>query len=144
MNVNKLLASIPYLPPHKIEVTEQGQHTVNAHMPFRREVTNLFGTVHAGALYTLAETVAGVAANNLVPASQVIPLLRQAEVKFTRRAESGMTAKAMIEAPTANRAKSAYKRDKRADVAVNVTIEDTEGEVVFAGSFDYALREITK
>lgn len=144
MAINELLATIPYLPPHRIEVTAEGEGTVGARMPFRREVTNLVGTVHAGALYTLAETVAGVAANNLVPRPGVAPLLRAAHASYTRRATSDLVAEAQVSSEAAAQARSAFEREQRADVAVDVTITDADGEAVYVGKFDYALREMKR
>jgi uncharacterized protein (TIGR00369 family) len=144
MPINELLATIPYLPSHQIEVTAEGEGTVSARMPFRREVTNLVGTVHAGALYTLAETVAGVAANNLVTGAHVAPLLREGHARYTRRAESDLVAEAKISTEVATRARGAFERERRADVAVDVTITDAEGEAVYVGNFDYALREMKR
>jgi len=144
MKTNDLLATIPYLPAHQIEVTAETEGSVSAGMPFRREVTNLVGTVHAGALYTLAETVAGVAANNLVSAGRAAPLLRQADVQYTRRAESNLMASAKIASEAAKQARSAFEKDRRADIGVDVTITDAGGEIVFVGNFDYALREFKR
>ena len=144
MPVNQLLATIPYLPPHRIEVTAQGEGTVCARMPFRPEVTNLIGTVHAGALYTLAETVAGVAANNLVPRPGVAPLLRAAQASYIRRATSDLVAEAQVSSEAAVQARDDFERERRADVAVDVTITDAEGEAVYVGEFDYALREMKR
>jgi uncharacterized protein (TIGR00369 family) len=144
MDANELLATIPYLPPHKIEVTTQADEAVTARMPFRREVTNLAKTVHAGALFTLAETVAGVAAAGAVPGGRAMPFLRAASSRYLRRAQSDLEAEARIPLDGANTARRAFDKEGRADLAVDVSITDAEGETVYLGSFDYALREIKR
>ncbi len=144
MTLQETLSAIPYLPYHEIEVAEQAGGAVTARMPFRREVTNYVGTVHAGALFTLAETAAGVAATNIVPGGGAFVLLRGAEVHYTRRAESELVATARVVAEHAGKARAGVAADGRGDSDVVVEITDAEGERVFEARFDYALRATNK
>jgi acyl-CoA thioesterase len=47
-----------------IEIMELSSGTAKCVMPIRDSHRNLFGTVNAGAIYTLAETAFGIAANS--------------------------------------------------------------------------------
>ncbi|MBW2552490.1 MAG: PaaI family thioesterase [Deltaproteobacteria bacterium] len=82
MNVADVLAPIPYLRVHQLAV-EPCEGAIKLRMPVHKEVTNHVGIVHAGALFTVAETAAGVAALDVIPGGQAIVLLRGATPKET-------------------------------------------------------------
>jgi uncharacterized protein (TIGR00369 family) len=141
MNLQETLSAIPYLPPHQISV-EAGDGSVVARMAFRRELTNYVGTIHAGALFTLAETAAGVAATAVIPEDKAFVLLREASFAYTRRAESDLVARATVAPEAAAQARRDFERGGKADSPVIVTITDAQGAPVFEGRFDYALRQV--
>ncbi len=140
MLVASMLARIPYLNVHQLRVDTDADGTVRGAMALRAELTNHVGIVHAGALFTAAETAAGVAAWQVVPANAAYVLLRAATIRYTRRAEGDVAASARVDPAAADVARTAFEQRGRADVAVDVTITDGDGEIVFKGSFDYALR----
>ncbi|KAB2913269.1 MAG: DUF4442 domain-containing protein [Hyphomicrobiaceae bacterium] len=144
MNLQARLASIPYLPPHHIAVSEEDEGTIVARMPFRREITNYVGSVHAGALFTLAETAAGVAATAVVSDGRAFVLLRGASIRYTRRAQSDLAAIARVPAEGAAKSRVDFDAEGRADVLVPVTITDADGAPVLEASFDYALRQVKR
>ncbi len=140
MNWNELLSRIPFLAPLGMEITEDGEGVTHVQLPFREGVTNHVGTLHAGALFTVAETAAGVAAWKVVPGEQAAVLLRSSSVRYTRRAAGKVTASARADESAAEEARAAFETAQRADLVVEATVEDGDGETVFVGSFDYALR----
>lgn len=46
-----------------IEILEVSQGMVRAKIPFRKELTNIYGDFHGGALYAAADTLCGIAAS---------------------------------------------------------------------------------
>lgn len=139
MNVADVLARIPYLRTHELSVSDV-DGAVQVKMPLRTEVTNHVGIMHAGALFTAAETAAGVAAWHVVPNDEAYVLLRGATVRYTRRAEGEVSSTARVENAAAEAARTAFAATKRADAVVTVEATDPAGETVFKGTFDYALR----
>lgn len=140
MDFNKVLPSIPYLQPHRLEVTEQTGEHIKVKMPFGKQLTNHVGTLHASALFTIAETAAGLHATDLIPGNRAIPLLRGATVKYTRRASGDLTATASVKDGSAAEVITAFDANDRADVDIEVDVTDAENETVFNGTFDYAMR----
>ena len=69
MTIQEVLARIPYVAHHHLEV-EAEPGCVQVRLPPRPELTNHVGIFHAGALYTAAETAAGVAAWGVVPSGE--------------------------------------------------------------------------
>lgn len=142
MDLKALIAKIPYLVPHRLEVDVQSDGTVEARLPFRGELTNHVGTLHAAAIYTVAETYAGVAASQIVPGDRSVVLLRGAKINYTRRAEGDLVASARVIQGQTEAALSDFEARGRADAQVEVNVIDPGQEKVFAGIFDYALRPI--
>lgn len=134
-----MLEQIPYLENHDLDV-EVGEEKVEARMDYRQEFTNYIGTLHAGALYTVAETAAGVAAYQIGLDQQALVLLRKASISYTRPAKESVRAIARVDSSDANSAQTKLERHNRADVPVTVRMLNDNGETVLKGEFYYALR----
>lgn len=136
-----VLDSIAYIAWHgqKIEREEAGRVVVA--QPDRPDLHNYAGTTHAGALYTLAETAAGVAADGLAAPLGGFILLAAAQVRYTRRAEGALAAEARLAATTdAGALRDEFAASGRGALALDVTVRDAQGESVLEGRFDYAIR----
>lgn len=140
MDVNSTLSAIPYLKPHGLRVTEQTDDRTNVIMPYRDQLTNHVGTLHASALFTIAETAAGLHATHVVPGNRAIPLLRGATIEYTRRAQSDLTATARMKDGAAADVCAEFEAQGRADAEVEVEVSDADAKAVFKGTFDYAMR----
>lgn len=140
MSVRDVLDTIPYVVWHEIDVLEEGASGTKMKLGFRPDVLNYVGTMHAGALYTLAETVAGVAADGAAQSVGAYILLRDAQIRYTRRADTDVVASASVEASVMDKTRTRFEADARADMSVEVSIADTDDEIVFEGTFNYALR----
>lgn len=137
------LARIPYLRPHRLKVTEGVDGEVTVRMPLSPDISNHVGIVHAGALFTAGETAAGVVAWRVVPDDRALVLLRDATVRYTRRTEGDVAARANVDREAARAAREAFEESGRADVTVDVVARDSAGDAVFEGHFGYALRPRT-
>lgn len=139
MKLAEVLARIPFLAPLRLEV-KADEEGVTVWMPDQELVNNHVGCLHAGALYTAAETAGGVAAWGIVSGDRAFVLLREARVNYTRRAVGSVLARATVEPAAAEATRETFEATSRADALVTVVIEDEAGERVFEGTFDYALR----
>ncbi len=140
MPLAKLLASIPYVVWHNVRIDEDTGQSVVLRIPFRDDLANYVGSFHAGALYTLAETAAGVIADRALPAGQAFVLLRDAQIRYTRRPEGDVSAHAALNQAGASTTRQEFSDTGRADIAVTVSMTDEAGASVFEGEFTYALR----
>ncbi len=134
-----VLERIPYLGLHHL-VAEADEAGVRVLLEPRPELVNHVGIFHAGALYTAAETAAGVAAWRTVPGDRAYVLLRGATVRYTRRAEGPVSFGAEVQEADADDARRGFAAQGRADLVAHVQAHDASGTRVFEGSFDYALR----
>ena len=90
--------------------------------------------------HTLAETVAGVAADGAAKTVGAFILLRDAQVRYTRRADTDVVASARIDADAMDETRVQFEKKARADMSVEVNIADKDDETIFEGTFNYALR----
>jgi len=136
--VKAILDAIPYLQLHDLELLEAGRGMARLGLRLRREMTNHVGILHAGALYTLAETTAGVAVQGAVPEAMI--LLRDAAVRYLKAGRSDVIASASTEPAASMRARERFVADGRADLEAGVVVETGTGECLMEGTFRYALR----
>lgn len=140
-----LLDSIAYVAWHGqvLRANEPGRAVVT--QPDRADLRNYVGTVHAGAIFTLAETAAGVAADSIAAPMGGFILLSAAEQRYTRRATGALTAEARVDPATDHAALAVdFAASGRGALTVAATVRDSSGEGVFDGTFHYAMRKRTR
>jgi len=108
------------------------------------DVQNHLQSIHAGAQFTLAETASGELLQTLFPelVENVIPVLRDAQIKYKKPAQKNITASASIPKETAVEFKHQLIQKGRALIAVNVEIKDVEGVITCIGIFNWFIQKI--
>ena len=111
----------PYFSTINPLVTELRAGSAQVQVPFRREITNHLGTVHAIALCNAAELAAGMMTDVSIPAgARWIP--KGMTVEYLAKAKSDVTAVANGEA---------LDWQTEGDKIVPVDVHDAEGKKVF-------------
>jgi acyl-coenzyme A thioesterase PaaI-like protein len=113
-------------------------------LPFQPAVTNHVQTIHAAALFSLAETASGDALLSLFPdlGDSVIPVLRDSQLKYKRPAQGTITAYTDIEQENIERFIERLSTKGRALLDIDVTLQDEDGLVTCCGSFNwYVMRK---
>lgn len=59
----KIIEENPFMKSLQIELLDVSEGFVQAKIPFRKELTNVYGDFHGGALYAAADTLCGIAAS---------------------------------------------------------------------------------
>ena len=109
-----------------------------------RETSNHVGTMHAAALFALAETQSGVYLQSLFPEygeNEVLPLLRGSNLKYRAPATSTVYAVATISIEDQERFLSQFERKGRAGITVAVTLKDSTETVVMTGEFFWFVQQ---
>ena len=103
---------------------------------------NHLGTLHAGVLYTLAETQSGLALMRLFPDLQeeVIPLLRSGGLKYRYPVTESVVATADVSQEEQERFMKRFLEKGRATVTVTVTLQTEEGQICAEGEFVWFVR----
>ncbi|MFC0432646.1 PaaI family thioesterase [Kutzneria buriramensis] len=134
MTIAELSARIPFHANLDIRVLHARRGDGRALLPAHPHLLNHAATVHAGALFTLADVAAGAAVLPLVwdRVDEVSFVARGAEVRYLRPARGPITAAATCDADVEVRGK--------VDVPVAVTLTDEEGVQVAAMTVVWHLR----
>lgn len=100
---------------------------------------NHVGTIHAGAIFSLAEAASGHALLNHIDldANETLVVLRSSKVKYRKPATSRLIALAFVEQDSISVFIQQMEAKKRAFIDVHVRITDGRSEEVFAGKFSW-------
>ncbi len=133
------LEKIPYTLPMGMVVERAASGEVEMTLPDATGNQNMVGIVHAGALYTLGETVAGLAAG-LDTLDKAFPLARRAEIRYLRPARGAIRGSATVAPSDSERVLREIDSAGRSELSVVVTLADADGQAVAEMDVDYAFR----
>ena len=137
------LAKIPYTRELGLTLDRVVDGEVQMTLPDGDANRNLAGTVHAGALYTFGETVAGVAAG-IETLDKAFPFARRAEIRYRRPARGAVHGLARVERAELKRVLAELTRDGRSELTVCVRLAGADGETVAEMDVDYAFRPLER
>ena len=105
----------------------------------RPDLHNHIGTLHAGAIYTLAETASGMFLSKQFGdlASDALPLLRDATIRYKHPIKTKAIAKALLDPTVAEAFLHTLEKRKRAKVRVEVAIVDESDLICAEASFEW-------
>ena len=111
-----------------------------------QSIHNHIGTIHAGALYTLAETQSGYALKDIFQDhfdETIMPLLRGAEVKYRLPAQGDIVAQASVADEEQEKFLAQFSKRGRGIISVAVTLKNSEKKIVFEGKFSWFIQRRT-
>ena len=126
-----LAQAVPFNGHLGLEVLEVGDGFAKVRLPDEDRLKNHVGSQHAGALFGAGEAASGAAvvgafAEHL---GSVTPLVKNAQIRFTKIALGPIVAAARIEEPVTS-VLERLERDRRSDFAVRVELTNGEGAQV--------------
>jgi acyl-coenzyme A thioesterase PaaI-like protein len=97
-------------------------------LALKKSVCNHVETIHAAAQFTLAETESGMRLQSLFPEleQKVIPLLREAQIKYKKPATQKIIAYSFVEEADVEKFKQQFAKKGRALLQIRVEIRDIE------------------
>ena len=113
-------------------------------LPFDESVHNYLGSVHASALFALAETASGEALQQAFPelVGKVVPVVRDSRTRFRKPATRIVTAYPSVSQQSAVAFKQQFVKKGRSSISVEVEVRDSEGTIVLAGTFNWFVQGI--
>ena len=129
---------VPFNDHAKVQFAEAEPGACVAQIPAAPELTNHMGTVHGGALFTVAEAASGRAFLEALLAhapsagwdlAQLSTVVRSARIHFRKPARGAISAHAHVVTPTEQWAGALAERGK-ATAEVSVDIKDASGTFV--------------
>jgi acyl-coenzyme A thioesterase PaaI-like protein len=130
-----LAAAVPFNRYLGLEYASVGSGSAEIRLLDREEHRNHVGTLHAGALFAVAEAASGAAfvASFAERLAEVVPVVESAEIRFSAPARGTITAHARMTTP-ANVLLEELDRDGRTRPPVEVRLVDAGGKEVAAMS----------
>ena len=133
------IASIPYTAGMGITIDEAAVGNTAMTLADAEENQNLVGIVHAGALFTFGETVAGISIG-FDTLEIAFPLARNAEIRYLRPAIGPISARAKVPDAELAEFQDQLKRERRAEISVDVRLSNSTGEKVAEMVVHYSFR----
>jgi acyl-coenzyme A thioesterase PaaI-like protein len=98
-------------------------------MPLEGNVNHV-GMMYAGSLFTLGEIAGGAIHTVSVDLTRLFPIVKEVSIRFRRPAMTDVTVEVALSAEEASRIEAAALKEGKADYALNLELEDANGEVV--------------
>lgn len=116
--------AVPFVRTSRIHYEKVSDREWIAHVPNRRAVQNHLKQVHAGAMMTLAESVAVTMMGMNLPPDR-LPLVKSLHAQFVRRSSGQIRAIARLTEEQLH----AIRTEPKGEVTIEVDIRDATGEV---------------
>ena len=131
---------IPFV--KKVGITKTNNNELE--LLFTDDTHNHLKTMHASAQFTLAETATGEYLQTLFPelVGKVIPVVRDAKVKFKKPAVKNIVAYPSITEDEIKKFNTQFANKGRASITVNVEIKDSENTVTCVASYHWFVQKI--
>lgn len=126
---------IPFV--KKVGVTKN--NNAELELAFKEDSHNHLQTMHASAQFTLAETASGEFLQTLFPdlVGKVIPVLRDASIKFKKPAVKDIVAYPTISNEGRDKFNTRFAKKGRASISVDVTVKDIEGTITCSARYNW-------
>lgn len=139
MSIQAILDNIPFVAKAGVRCEEYAPGSVTLSLPDHRSNHNHAGSLHTGALFTLAET-AGSAACATHPDLAGYQLMAKGfGIQFRTAAQGGVRARCQLTPEMARTVLWGVTTTGRADLEVPVEVTDARGEIVadFTASYQF-------
>jgi uncharacterized protein (TIGR00369 family) len=133
--------AVPFAGHVGLEISRIAEGEATVVMPERPELTNHVGSLHAGALFTLAENASGAAfigafAERL---GDITPLAKSAEIAYERIAKGPISAAASL-GVAKDEALATLDRDGKVEFPCDVLLTDADGTQVASATIRWHVR----
>ncbi len=120
------------------------EHEGELSLAFKPDVLNHIETLHAAAQYALAETQSGLHLLELFPEleGKVIPILRDAQIKYKKPAQSKIVALASCDAESVEKFKTQFDNKGRGTLQIDVQIKDINDVITCQASFTWFVQSL--
>jgi len=114
-------------------------------LDLKKSVCNHVDTIHAAAQFTLAETESGMRLQSLFPEleQKVIPLLREANIKYKKPATQEIFAYSFVKDEDVEKFKIQFQKKGRALLKIRVEIRDIEDTLTCEANYNWYVQART-
>ena len=136
-----MIEAVPFAKYMGIEILQAEEGHAKCGLALRDELKNHLGSMHAGAIYSMAETASGAAMASIFKDQLMTlkPVAASAEVRYLKLAKGNLTATAKA-TESADGLREKLAQDKKVRFGVQVSIEDERGVETAQMDFDWVVR----
>lgn len=136
------ITQVPFAEHNGIVIGEEGRLS----LPYKRQVTNHFEGVHAGAQFLLAESASGYYILTHFPdlVGKVRPLLRESTITFFKQSEHDLTSIVKVTKEVEDKFVKTLIKRGRAVIELTVDIVDSEQQLTCRGVFRWFVQIISE
>jgi len=132
------IVKIPFVKLLDINLTD------TLELKFKKELTNHIGSLHAGALYTLAETQSGLfLQKRFKEYKNALPILRAGEIKYKKESKGAVSAIAKADKESLEKFENTLSKRAKALISVKVELY-SNSELVATAKFSWFVQLINK
>ncbi|MBI3071148.1 MAG: YiiD C-terminal domain-containing protein [Deltaproteobacteria bacterium] len=133
---------LPYVKKLGVKLEEGGGNRAFLRLPWDPTNTNHVGTLHAGALFTFAETAGGAGILFSFDLSKVRLLAKQATIEYKRLVTGDVTSEVVVPPADVARVMAEVDAGGRATYDLRVTLKDDSGEAAALVSITYHFKKL--
>lgn len=128
---------VPFAGNMGAHVAEMGDGVARLELPDKPSNHNHIRSVHAGALYTLGETAAGVALSTRFDIMSVPFVAKQGRIEYIAKAFGDITAIATLDDAATAQAKADLEANDKADMTVIADLQNADAKTVAKVFIDF-------
>ncbi len=134
------IIKIPFIKKIGIQKNQEGKLV----LALNSSVQNHLQTIHAGALFTLAESASGEFLQIKFPelVGKVVPVVRDSKIKYRKPATKSVMALPSINDEAVIKFREQFEKKNRASIDVDVSLRDSDGSLVCAGTFSWFVQRV--
>jgi thioesterase domain-containing protein len=146
MNTVDLVAqfgtTVPFIRNTELKAIRLDTDGIEILMPFTPNINHV-GTMYAGALFTLAESMGGAVCRVYLQKEGIFPIVKGLNIKFTRPARTDISCSYKMDVTAAKKILDECERNGKANYDIQVELKDAEGVVVAVAEGFYQIRKGT-
>ncbi len=136
-----MFLQMPFLQKLGLKIARVEKGKVRVELPFDTSNTNHLGTIHAGALYTLAETAGGLVITSAATSADVVGVAKSGFIKYKKPARGMIYVEEEVDPAWVAEKFDQALNEGKADIPYTVHVRDENGDVVAEVEFVYHIRK---
>ena len=134
--------TVPFISRTGLKVVKMDKDGIRIKMPLEPNINHI-GIMYAGALWTLAESMGGMAYQLYLAMEGTFPIVKALNIKFLRPATSDITCDYKMDTAEASLVKKECGENGKANYDLSLELKDAKGEVVAVTEGFYQVRKGT-
>lgn len=140
MDKSKFGTTVPFISRIGIRADQLAPEGIHLRVPLEPNVNHI-GTMYAGALWTLAESMGGAVYHVYLFSEGTFPIVKGLNIKFLKPAKTEITCEFKMKEDEAARIKAACHENGKADYEIQLDLKDPQGNVVAVTEGFYQVRK---